>query len=386
MPGAIRRARALAASAVAIAMLAGIGGCATRPIDPAALYKVDANWLCRPGSTTTNYCTTPDLDTTTVIAADGGRTVVTRKPLDQSKPTAKWDCFYLYPTVSLGGPGGLDPAMATNAKDEIFVTRAQFAQYSSICNTYAPLYRQATIAGFITPGALDAAYKDIVAAFDHYLTNFNQGRPFLLVGHSQGSMLLERLLKERFDANPAMRSKLISAFLIGGTVTVPAGRDTGGTFSNIKLCRAATDTGCVVTFRSSSAAERISPVSPSGVGSACVNPAALTGGEAAVKAKLPTFLDEAPPFLQTQIPDMPQDYKDITTGWIETPSALRAKCVMDGNNGRLRISANTGPGDTRNVAPLLKDGLLGLHVVETNYLLGDLLDLAAAEARHLGLG
>ena len=377
------RGRIASVTMAAATVIAALAGCAA-PSDSAAQYKQDATWLCRPGSPVTNHCTTPDLNTTTVIDATGNRRVVEHRPLDQSRPTAAFDCFYLYPTVSIG-PDGTDKAMATDAKDEIFVTRAQFARFSSTCNTYAPLYRQATIAGFITPGALDAAYVDVKAAFDHYLATFNQGRPFLLIGHSQGAMHLAKLMKERFDNNAAMREKLVGAFLIGGDVTVPAGKTAGGTFTNIHLCRSTTDVGCVVAFRSSAAAEQTNPTPPTGIGNACVNPAALAGGEAVVDAKLPTFLDEAPDFLAAQIPAMPAEYADVATGWIELPGALRAKCVMDGNNGRLRISDGTAAGDDRDPSSLLVDAALGLHVVETNYLLGDLLTLATSLARAKGV-
>lgn len=71
------------------------------------------------------------------------------------------------------------------------------------------MYRQVTIPGLVAmfsckpiPISFDLAYTDVLAAFRNYLANDNQGRGFVLVGHSQGAFHLSRLVKEEIDGKP----------------------------------------------------------------------------------------------------------------------------------------------------------------------------------------
>jgi hypothetical protein len=45
--------------------------------------------------------------------------------------------------------------------------------------------------------ALDLAYQDVESAFDYYLTHYNQGRPFIVVGHCQGTTHALRLSEQK---------------------------------------------------------------------------------------------------------------------------------------------------------------------------------------------
>ena len=82
------------------------------------------------------------------------------------------------------------------------------------------------------------------------MAHYNNGRPIVFIGHSQGTMMLTRLIAAEVDPNPSLRSQLVSALLIGGNVKVPMGQDVGGDFQNIPACRSATQTGCVVAYSS----------------------------------------------------------------------------------------------------------------------------------------
>jgi hypothetical protein len=42
--------------------------------------------------------------------------------------------------------------------------------------------------------AMDIAFSDVLAAFTHYIDNHNEGRPFFLASHSQGTMHQKRIL------------------------------------------------------------------------------------------------------------------------------------------------------------------------------------------------
>ena len=90
-------------------------------------------------------------------------------------------------------------------------------------------------------------YDDVRDAWRYYLEHDNRGRGVVLVGHSQGSFILAELIRQEIDGKPT-QSRLVSAILLGATLSVPRGKDVGGSFKNIPLCRAAAQTGCVVTY------------------------------------------------------------------------------------------------------------------------------------------
>ena len=109
----------------------------------------------------------------------------------------------------------------------------------------------------------------------------NKGRGVVLIGHSQGSGMLTQLIKNEIDGKP-IQAKVISALLLGTNVAVPKGKDVGGAFQNMPLCKSASQIGCVisyVSFRDDSpppANSRFGRVPTEGMTAACVNPATLT--------------------------------------------------------------------------------------------------------------
>jgi hypothetical protein len=111
----------------------------------------------------------------------------------------------------------------------------------------------------------------------------------VLIGHSQGASILTELIRHEVEGTP-IQSRIVSALLLGvpGGILVPRERDVGGTFAQMPLCRAATETGCVVAysaFRNTApptATTRFGRSADATVVAACTNPAALGGGEAAL--------------------------------------------------------------------------------------------------------
>src|SRR4029079_8352551 len=92
------------------------------------------------------------------------------------------------------------------------------------------------------------AYQDVRSAWLDDLAHENDGRGVVFIGHSQGSGVLRRLLREEVDPKPDVRAKLVSAILLGGGVTVAKGSDRGGDFQNIPACRWPNQVGCVIAF------------------------------------------------------------------------------------------------------------------------------------------
>ena len=139
-------------------------------------------------------------------------------------------------------------------RSEKLAAEVQFARFASVCRPFAPIYRQMTVASIAayTAGAdilqpLALAYGDVAAAWRNYLATKNQGRPYVLIGHSQGSLMLIQLIAREIEGKPeAARMKL--AIIAGFNVLVPEGKLVGGSFKSTPLCSRPGETGCVISW------------------------------------------------------------------------------------------------------------------------------------------
>lgn len=370
-------------------MLAGLGLVASLVMGgpvmaQVAPTKVDYGkgeaWLCLPGRA--DACAQP-LDAT-VVKADGSLTL---EPFKAAADPGV-DCFYVYPTVSNDLTGNSD--MTAN-DEERFVIAAQFARFGSVCRTFAPLYRQVTVTalrGFMTgkpiPADREMAYADVKDAWNWYLTHENKGRGVILIGHSQGSGVLQRLVKEEIDGKPA-GELMVSAMLIGTNVPVVDGK-----FGGIPLCAADSQTGCLISYVSfrdtvpPPAASRFGVVAEPGAVAACVNPAALGGG----KAELSNYLWATPRGGSDGGVARPwAPGKTIDTAWVSAPGLLSAQCVQAHGFNYLSVTVHADPADLRTddisgdvVVAGNVDANWGLHLIDVNLAQGDLLRIAAAQA------
>src|SRR5262249_45338134 len=284
------------------------------------------SWLCRPGRH--DAC---DVDlTTTIVAADGKLGRETWK----ADTNASIDCFYVYPTVSTDPTPNSD--MTADAA-ELNVVRQQFARFGSKCRPYAPLYRQVTLAGLRTRLATGGGgsalargvqYDDVKDAWNYYLDHDNNGRGVVLVAHSQGSFILDELIRNEIDGKQ-VQARMVSAILLGVTLSVPRGKDVGGSFQHIPLCHSATQTGCVITyasFRSTvlpPANTRFGKITDPTMIAGCTNPAALGGGNGELHAYLST---DGRTIVGTTTPKpwiLPE--RAIDTPWVSVPGLLTAQ-------------------------------------------------------------
>jgi len=379
-----------------LAILSTPGFAQTPAPQPSAPAKNDYSkpdtWICLPGRQ--DACAV-DLSTT-VIAPDGKTSVQMFTP----NPNASIDCFYVYPTVSdqstLNSDMSLDPA-------EKGVVRSQFALFGSQCRLYAPLYRQVTLTAIreLFTGGLSPeesahshalAYNDVLDAFHYYLDHYNKGRGFVLIGHSQGSNVLLHLIHNEIDGKP-VQSRLVSAILLGTDLPVPKGKEVGGVFQHIPLCRAATQTGCVITYVSFRATPppppntRFGAVAEADMMAGCTNPAALSGGSGALHAYLPSNdsgyivqdVSEQPAWLTPSVP--------INTPFVSLPGLLSAECVTSGRLSYLAITIHDSPGPrTHDIGgDLVVDGMplpdWGLHLIDVNLALGNLVDIISQQSK-----
>ncbi|HEX2415105.1 MAG TPA: DUF3089 domain-containing protein [Thermoleophilaceae bacterium] len=320
-------------------------------------------WLCKPGLER-KPCV-GELDTT--VVRPGGSI---SKIQSSGGGTPPVDCFYVYPTVSgqrtLNATRRIEPEQRS-------VARFQASRFSGSCRIFSPMYRQVTVSGLFSGGLnqehLSIGYRDVRAAWRSYLRKHNRGRGVVLIGHSQGTGMLTRLVKEEIDPEARQRRKLISALLLGGDVTVRKNSDRGGDFKRVRACRSARQTGCVIAYNTF-----LTPPGPGAffgrAGSLflprpnaaelevlCTNPAALAGGSGELRLELPA-----------------------SDGWRRYTRLYSGRCTKAGGASWLQVTDIAGPADPR---PRLTENLglpWGLHTYDVSIALGNLVRLVERQS------
>ena len=144
--------------------------------------------------------------------------------------TKEVDTFYIYPTVyadpSEDAPDIVpidDELMRTNAQG---VFASQASVYEESTNVFAPYYRQSNLMAIadlrgddLEQFEMQEQRTDIYAALDYYFENYNDGRPFILAGHSQGSILSKIVLGDYMQAHPDYYERMVAAYPLGFSIT-----------------------------------------------------------------------------------------------------------------------------------------------------------------------
>jgi Protein of unknown function (DUF3089) len=341
------------------------------------VYKNPANWICR--GDMADSCDNPA--PLTEVAADG---TLTAKPYEVAVDPPI-DCFYVYGTISDDTTFNSD----LTAGNEIGATDRQAARFNQVCKVYAPMYHAVTLGGLLgsIPGDFEAgwnlAYQDVLDAWRHYLANDNDGRPVVILAHSQGSFHVVRLLREEIDPKPEQRLLIASAIIPGTSFQVAPGQDVGGDTQNMPLCREVGQVGCVITFQSYR--DAVPPLpgalfgAPQGsTASACVNPAALAGGPGLLQAAAPTG---------SWVLTDPDAAAAITTAFIDVPGLITAECKVNDGYSYLAITVNGDPADPR-ADDIPGDGApnWGLHTVDLSITQETLIELVRNQATaYVGL-
>ncbi len=351
---------------------------------PANDYSNPATWLCRPGHEAS--CTTDQR--ATVVGADG---TITTKAW-QAAPKPRIDCFYVYPTVSLDRSPNSD---MIPGREETAVVDQQLNRFASQCRIFAPIYRQVTIPALRSAlvGApmagmdRELAYRDVRDAWRSYLAHDNRGRGVVLIGHSQGSGVLKRLLAEEIDGKP-IQKQLVGAILAGTNFLVPAGNVVGGDLKSIPLCTASGQTGCVisyVTFRDGApppANSRFGRTQVPGMKVACVNPAAISGGSGPADGYFPSGRNS----LSEQEPVAWARGRTIATPFVQVPGLVTAQCIDRDGAQYLALTVHSKPGDARThdiPGDIVQGGKIavdwGLHLIDINANMGGLVANVASQ-------
>jgi hypothetical protein len=369
-----------------IAALAPAQPAVAQPAPAAPNYAAASSWICLPGRK--DVCSTPLATTAlnpTGYGSSGPSEVAKDPPID---------CFYVYPTVSR------DPGLNSDlsASEELGATQSQFARFSSVCRPFVPIYRQMTLAaiaalstGGDVASAARLAYGDVAAAWRAYLATRNKGRPFVLIGHSQGAALLLQLIAREIEGKPIARQMKL-AILPGYDLLVPEGKLVGGTLKLTPLCSHSGETGCVMSW--TSYREGSEPPEGAmfgyseqpGMTVGCVNPA-KPGSRGWEVLDSYWYARSANP-----VPGGPIQWSSEgapPTPYLRTEGLVSARCVNAGRRGYLSIRTNADPKDKRTDRIGGEVGALGMflpgwgmHLSEMSIAQGDLIGEIGKLAAH----
>lgn len=169
--------------------------------------------------------------------------------------THEVDTFYLYPTCYMDESEDAKPIcdidnedVKTRARD---IYEKQATVFEESTNVFAPFYRQSNIftVGGLSHEELEEYQKneqrtDVYAALDYYFENYNEGRPFIIAGHSQGSIMTKIVLGEYMQAHPEYYERMVAAYPIGFSIT----EDWLLEHPYLQFAEAADDTGVIVSW------------------------------------------------------------------------------------------------------------------------------------------
>jgi hypothetical protein len=271
MRGHIARAAGYTMLTLVLAVVVGLAGCGGKPV---------AN---------------------TPAPSAAGESTATVTPTDYSQPShwlaaperphKKVDVFYIYPTA-YSKEASTDPDFcAVNDPQMMKGAKAAYSRqavaFDPSANIYAPYYRQvdATYNLALPPAQQDANIRreplvDVTAAFEYYLQNFNQGRPFMIVAHSQGSAVAKDLLSGYLKARPDVYKRMIAAYVVGQSITPQYLAEN----PHLKFGTGPDDTGVILSWNTEApSVEGTNPViTPGGI---AINPITWTTGEATATAR-----------------------------------------------------------------------------------------------------
>jgi pimeloyl-ACP methyl ester carboxylesterase len=239
------------------------------------------------------------------------------------------DVFYYYPSswkkLNAGDPiiCDIDNPMMLQIAPQQFEKQA--TAFEPVGNVYAPFYRQDDAGStLLLPSDEQAKVvggiptTDATAAFDYYIKHFNNGRPFILVGHSQGAIVLSNLLSGYLKQNPAVYQKMIAAYVIGWPITAAYLAQN----PHLKFAEGPDDVGVIISYNTQS--PDMSGINPllDGVIGIVINPITWTRDEtvATTAQGLGSFMPDSKGVFTT-VPQYADAKVDIAKGVVVCSTA-----------------------------------------------------------------
>lgn len=221
-------------------------------------YADSALWLIRPDIENPpsdwmpdDYGNASDIDDATDLEDAESSGDIGPDPAIDGEAAALLPVFYVLPTTYLDRDRWNAPIRSPAAleRQRLFAA-SQASVFNAVGEIWAPLYRQAVIGAFLTDHrnaevALRFAYQDVDVAFSHFLSEIGEDQPFILAGHSQGSLHLTTLLAERIAGTPLV-DRIAAAYIIGWPISVDADLPA----LPLAACRDAQSTNCIIAFQS----------------------------------------------------------------------------------------------------------------------------------------
>ncbi len=169
----------------------------------------------------------------------------------KQNPDQPVDVFILYPTMYQGEAplAGIDDEGMRGRADDWYIRNG--SAFETAGNVYMPYYRQLNAVWALsqTPEernkyANGASKTDVFAAFEYYLENYNNGRPFIIASHSQGSAMAMEVVFDYFAQNPEVAERMVAAYIIGMSISE---KDLARN-PNMRFAENADDTGVIISY------------------------------------------------------------------------------------------------------------------------------------------
>ena len=165
----------------------------------------------------------------------------------------KADLFYVISTETGDHLMGSDTCHYADTYDAVLRSKmlkemhAVDSFYSGSMNYYSPYYRQVSMQSWATEKMamtrIPLALSDVMRSWEYYLAHYNQGRPFILAGFSQGAHAMMSIMRNMPDS---VASRMVAAYAVGYKVT----QEDLDASPHIKAAQGATDTGVTICFNS----------------------------------------------------------------------------------------------------------------------------------------
>lgn len=164
------------------------------------------------------------------------------------------DVFFVHPTTYISSRHWNMPInnkFALKIANE-FSIKSQASVFEDIGNIYVPQYRQATFYSFVSKSdngekAIAFATNDIRNAWNYFIKNINKDNPIIIAGHSQGSMIIMRLLPDIMK-DSVLAKKIIVVYAIGW----PLSKEYLKENPQVNVCQDSLQTGCIISWNTES--------------------------------------------------------------------------------------------------------------------------------------
>ena len=182
------------------------------------------------------------------------------------------DVFLICPTVDINDEWNMSLSDEETKASSLGALNMERGIYEDSARLYAPYYKQAAMKVYDLDEDdrepyFEIAYADVSAAFSYYLKNYNEGRPIILAGFSQGADMCYRLMMEYFD-DKELADRLVAVYAIGWPLT----EDMTAKYPQLKAATGETDTGVVISFECEAEPVEETFIVPKGTKALSINP------------------------------------------------------------------------------------------------------------------